>query len=125
MEHEHEDGTVHEHGPEDNGAYAMPMPQEPIPVFTAFLVVIHPDGTATGMSNLDTLVTPDHPASFNEMYGACAQVMKDITIMQTAQTSAQTITQAQMQMAQQAMQSQQDQALAKQIMMPNRAQRRN
>jgi len=122
--HVHDDGEIHAHPPVENGQYDIPAPGEPMDCEVAFLVIIRPDGTATGIGDINTPVRPQRQATLNDMYGAAAQVMKDVAIMQGAQMTANAVLQGQMQIAAQAQQAMQDQKLAQQIMMPNRTQRR-
>jgi hypothetical protein len=122
--HAHPDGEVHAHEEGANGQYSIPPPQGPVEVACAFLVYVMPDGKALANSNMDVPLQVTKPANLDDMYGACAQVMRDIQNLMAAPMVAQAVLNGQMQMAAQAQQAMADQQIAQKLMMPNRQMRR-
>lgn len=120
MEHPHEHGEL-----DPNGKYDIPVPAEPLRATTAFLVVIHPDGTAAAYSDVNMPVVLEREPTLNEMYAGSAQVMKDVQTMQMTQNVVQQVVNAMMQVAQQQMMAAQNQQIANKVMAPNRNQRRH
>lgn len=87
--------------PEQNGQAELPPMPEPAPAVTAFLVMVNSDGKALAYSDINTPVRMERMASLDDMYGACAQVMRDVQILQTSPIVAQQVINAQMQVAEQ------------------------
>lgn len=81
------------------------------PVTTAFLVVVSADGAVIATHELDqiTKIRPDRLATPDDMYGASSVVLKDISAMETAQR-----TQESMMRMGQAMQAQAQEAAIRQ-----------
>ena len=86
------------------------MAEQPEEVLAAFIVWIDYDGNINAASDLSLAkINPSRPATAAEMYGGCANVMKDINLQQSAnltgQVAAQNVIAGMMQATQQ-MQSQ-------------------
>lgn len=98
-----------------NKTQAPKQPEAPeiIEAVTAFVVYLTPDGRVMADVDLNAPITAQRPPTFDDMYGMCANVMKDVTntdsAMKTAQATinGQLQVQAQMQQAQQNAQIQQ------------------
>lgn len=97
----------------ENGQHELPDPPEVQKVRTAFLVLLHEDGSAVGHTDVNLPIEVGRVASFNDMYSGCAQVMRDVQIMQTNQTVVQNTVNTLMQAMQQQMEAVQTAQLAK------------
>lgn len=67
---------------------------------TAFVVFIKDDGSVVMSPDLNLPIVSERQPTINEVYSACALVMKDIQNQETAVLAAQHTVNAQMQMAQ-------------------------
>lgn len=87
--------------------YQPPKTEGPQSVMAMFLVVVHNDGTSLATNDLDvTKYTPQIEPTSGVMYRACAEIMKDILVTDTAVTTVQFVNR-QAQMAMQQAQAQQ------------------
>lgn len=92
-----------EGGPVPVGGYDIPPAPEPTKALTAFLIVVGEEGQALAYSDVNMPLKLQREPSLNEMYAACAQVMKDVQILQLApHVASQTINGMLQAMAQQA-----------------------
>lgn len=85
------------------GSYEIPAPPTPEQAakaaearrcLAAFLVVIEEDGAAWATNNIDLVLDPKRPPNLGDMWRACAEVQKDITLMESTQRTVQTLAQA-------------------------------
>ena len=111
---------------EDYGSgYEMPQPQEATKATTAFLVVCYSDGRKAAISDVNTLLELEREATLNDMYDGAGQVMRDIEIMMTTNHVVQNMVNAQMQIAAQAKQMAENEAVVQKLSLPNRQMRRH
>ena len=97
------------------GETATDETSDALPVRTAFLVFVDEDGHALATSDLGMKITRRYLPSFDDMYGACSQVMRDIQVSATAQNSAMMTSQLIQQQAQQAFEQKRAQTIANQL----------
>jgi len=64
---------------------------EPVPVQTAFLVYLTPDGTWIGNWDINTPVVPERPAGPDDMKAGCSCVVLDAQTGEIAQQTAMTV----------------------------------
>jgi hypothetical protein len=86
-------------------AHPEDVPDHREPVATAFVVFVTREGQVVGSPDLNIPIVPDRAPSPADLYGACANILKDIQAMESAQQAHQ----LQLQFAQAMAQRQQSQ----------------
>ena len=102
----------------------MPKPEEPvepqiIDAATAYLVIIKKDGSTFVSPDINIPLTIDRTVSSEEIYASSQVIVKDITVNETAMLAAQHVMNAQMQLARQIQDAQQNAAVMQQMQRPS------
>lgn len=80
-----------------------------VDVQTAFIVFLTKEGTFAASTDINLPIVPERVATGNDMLLGCSSVRDEIIVQNTAAVTAQMTVNAQMQLAQQAMQARQNQ----------------